>query len=216
MKAIGKIFLTGIFTVLPILATIYLVVWLLAAIERFLGKPLLFLMPDEYYRAGMGLLAGLVLVFVTGLLMRAWLFRQLIRSGEELLMHVPLIKGVYKALKDFFGLFSDSSNNDLLQVVSVQLPGADMRLLGFITRSDFTDLPPGVGKDGEVAVYLPMSYQVGGYTVMLPRSQVNPVGMSREEAMRFVLTAGIKAQEGRQRPTAGSGGEKGLKAKEER
>lgn len=195
MKSIGKIFLTGIFTVLPILATIYLVVWLLSAVERFLGKPLLFLLPDDSYRAGMGLLAGIALVFVTGLLMRAWLFRQAVRAGEELLMHVPLVKGVYKALKDFFGLFSNSSGSELLQVVSVQLPGSDMRLLGFITRSDFSDLPAGVGKEGEVAVYLPMSYQVGGYTILVPRSRLTPVDMSREEALRFLLTAGIKAQD---------------------
>jgi uncharacterized membrane protein len=193
MKSIGKIFLTGIFTVLPILATIYLVIWLLTAIERFLGKPLLFLLPDEWYRAGMGLVAGVVLVFVTGLLMRAWLFRQIVRMGEELLLQIPLVKGVYKALKDFFGLFSSDAASELLQVVSVQLPGSDMRLLGFVTRSDFSDLPQGVGRDGDVAVYLPMSYQVGGYTVMMPRERVQPVDMSREEALRFLLTAGIKA-----------------------
>jgi uncharacterized membrane protein len=70
-----------------------------------------------------------------------------------------------------------------------------MRLLGFITRSDFSDLPPGVGKEGEVAVYLPMSYQVGGYTILVPRSRVTAVDMSREEALRFLLTAGIKAQD---------------------
>jgi len=194
MKSIGKIFLTGIFTVLPILATVYLVIWLLSTIERFLGRPLLFLLPDDSYRAGMGLVAGIVLVFVTGLLMRAWLFRQIIKGGEELLMHIPLVKGVYKALKDFFGLFSNDSSTELLQVVSVQLPGSEMRLLGFITRSEFSDLPAGVGKEGEVAVYLPMSYQVGGYTVLLPRKLLEPVDMSREEALRFLLTAGIKAQ----------------------
>jgi uncharacterized membrane protein len=141
----------------------------------------------------MGLVAGVVLVFVTGLLMRAWLFRQIVRMGEELLLQVPLVKGVYKALKDFFGLFSSDAGSELLQVVSVQLPGTDMRLLGFVTRSDFGDLPQGVGSDGDVAVYLPMSYQVGGYTVMMPRERVQPVGMSREEALRFLLTAGIKA-----------------------
>ena len=146
MKSIGKIFLTGIFTVLPILATVYLVIWLLSTIERFLGRPLLFLLPDDSYRAGMGLVAGVVVVFVTGLLMRAWLFRQVVRGGEELLMHIPLVKGVYKALKDFFGLFSNNSSTEVLQVVSVQLPGSEMRLLGFITRSDFSDLPAGVAR----------------------------------------------------------------------
>jgi uncharacterized membrane protein len=192
MKFIGRIFLTGILTVLPILATIYLVVWLFTAAERFLGRQLLFVMPDEYYRAGMGLLAALVLIFLIGLLMRAWLFRQVVKLGESLLLKIPLIKVVYRALKDLFGLFSDDKNSESLQVVSVQLPGTDMRLLGFLTRSDFSDMPKGVGKDDEVAVYLPMSYQVRGYTVLMPRNQVTPVPMSREEAMRFMLTAGLK------------------------
>jgi len=192
MKSIGRIFLTGILTILPILATLYLVVWLFAAVERFLGKQLLLLLPDEYYRAGMGLLAALALIFLIGLLMRAWLFRQLVKAGENLLLKIPLIKVVYRSLKDLFGLFSDDKNREALQVVSVQLPGTDMRLLGFLTRSDFSDMPKGVGNEDEVAVYLPMSYQVGGYTVLIPRKRVTPVPMSREEAMRFVLTAGLK------------------------
>lgn len=194
MKSVGKIFLTGVFTLLPILATLYLVFWLFAAVESFLGRQLLFLLPDEYYRAGMGMLAAIAVIFLTGLLMRAWLFQQLVQGGEMLLMRIPLIKVVYKALKDLFGLFSDSKDSDALQVVSVQFPGTDMRLLGFVTRSDFSDLPPGVGFDGEVAVYLPMSYQVGGFTVMIPREKISPVQMSREEAMRFVLTAGLKTE----------------------
>ena len=194
MKSIGRIFLTGVFTILPILATIYLVVWLFAALERFLGKQLLLLLPDEYYRAGMGLLAALVLIFLIGLLMRAWLFRQLIKLGERLLLKIPLIKVVFRSLKDLFGLFSDEKSSEALQVVSVQLPGTDMRLLGFLTRNDFSDMPKGVGSEDEVAVYLPMSYQVGGYTVIIPRNRVTPVPMSREEAMRFVLTAGLKTE----------------------
>ena len=194
MKFIGRIFLTGILTILPILATLYLVFWLIAAVERFLGSQLLLLLPDEYYRAGMGLLAALVLIFLVGLLMRAWLFRQLIKVGERLLLKIPLIKVVFRALKDLFGLFSDEKNSEALQVVSVQLPGTEMRLLGFLTRSDFSDMPKGVGNENDVAVYLPMSYQVGGYTVLIPRNQVTQVPMSREEAMRFVLTAGLKTE----------------------
>ena len=198
MKSIGRIFLTGVFTILPILATIYLVVWLFAAVERFLGKQLLLLLPDEYYRAGMGLLAALVLIFLIGLLMRAWLFRQLIKLGESILLKIPLIKVVFRSLKDLFGLFSDEKNSEALQVVSVQLPGTDMRLLGFLTRSDFSDMPKGVGNEDEVAVYLPMSYQVGGYTVLLPRKLVEPVDMSVEDALRFAVTAGMSQITARQ------------------
>lgn len=194
MKVIGKIFFTGVFTVLPVVATIYLVVWAVSAIEGFLGRQLKLLIPDEFYHAGMGLLFAVVLIFAVGVLMRALVFRQIIRLGESALLGIPLIKIVYKSLKDLFGLFSGEQSGELLQVVSVQLPGSQMKLLGFITRSDFSDLPPGVADPDDVAVYLPMSYQVGGYTVIVPRSSLTPVAMARDEAMRFVLTAGLKSE----------------------
>ena len=76
-------------------------------------------------------------------------------------------------------------------------------MLGFVTRSDFADLPPGVGTPAEVAVYLPMSYGIGGYTVISPRTAITPLDMSREDAMKFLLTAGLKtADDPRKRSAA--------------
>jgi uncharacterized membrane protein len=196
MKSIGKIFLTGVFTVLPVVATIYLVIWVVTRVEGFLGRQLKLLIPEQHYHPGMGLAAAIVIIFVVGLLMRAWIFRQLIRLGEATLLRVPVVKVVYKALKDLFGMFSADQAGEILQVVSVQYPGSQMKLLGFVTRSDFSDLPPGTAGADHVAVYLPMSYQIGGYTVLLPRDQVTPIGMAREQAMRFVLTAGMTSAAG--------------------
>jgi uncharacterized membrane protein len=193
MKSLGKVFLTGMFTVLPIMATIYLILWLLSAIESFLGRQLKYIIPDEYYHAGMGTAAAIILIFVVGLLMRAWLFRRLLKWGETLLLHLPVVKAVYKSMKDLIGLFSEEQSAQALQVVSVMFPGTRMRLIGFVTRHDFAGLPHGIGGNEDVAVYLPMSYQVGGYTVMLPRNQVTPIDMPRDQAMRFVLTAGLTA-----------------------
>jgi uncharacterized membrane protein len=194
MKYLGRIFLTGVFTVLPVLATAYLLIWLFTTVESFLGKPLQWLVPDVQYKAGMGLAMGIVVIFVVGVLMRAYVVRRVFGLTEKLLLAVPLIKTIYAALRDFFGLFAGHDDQEALQVVTVTMPGTDMRLMGFVTREEFSDLPDGVASDGDVAVYLPMSYQVGGYTVFMPRSQLSPVDMSREQAMRFVLTAGLKAK----------------------
>ncbi len=194
MKSIGKIFLTGIFTVLPVLATVYLVIWLFNFVDHFLGKPLLWLIPDEAYRAGMGFLVAIAVIFVVGILMRAYFVRQIFRWGERLLLEIPLVKSIYGALRDFFGLFAGGGDAQALRVVSVRLPGSGMRVMGFVTREEFSDVPAGVASEGEVAVYLPMSYQVGGYTVFMPRSELREIGMSREDAMRFVLTAGVKTR----------------------
>ena len=194
MKWFGKIFLTGVLTVLPVLATVYLVMWLFSTVENFLGRPLKWLIPDEYYRAGMGLLVALVVIFVVGVLMRAYIVRRIFGWAEKIFLWLPLVKSIYGALRDLFGMFVGEGDQRALQVVTVQLPGTDMRVMGFVTRVEFSDLPEGIARDGEVAVYLPMSYQVGGYTVFMPRAQLTPVDMSREEAMRFVLTAGLKAK----------------------
>jgi uncharacterized membrane protein len=196
MKTAGRIFLTGMFTVLPVLATVYLMVWLVTGAERFVGKQLMWLIPDEYYRTGMGLVLALAAIFLVGLLMHALLFRQLFGLAERLMLEIPLVRSIYGALRDLFGLFAGRDDDQSMQVVSVTLPGTGMRALGFVSRADFSDLPEGIGGEGEIAVYLPMSYQIGGYTLFMPRAQAVPVAMSREDAMKFILTAGLKRARG--------------------
>jgi uncharacterized membrane protein len=198
---LGRIFITGLLTLIPAVATIYLMVWLIGVVDRTFGKPLRWLMPDETYLAGMGILVAVAIVFGVGVLMHGVLFRQLFRRAERAMLALPLVRSIYSAVKDVIGLFG--RDGPAMQVVSVTFPGTNWRLLGFITREEFTDLPPTVGKASEVAVYLPMSYQVGGYTVIVPRDAIRPVEMSREEALKFILTAGLKTAGGpRTRPAA--------------
>ena len=66
-----------------------------------------------------------------------------------------------------------------------------MEVIGFVTQAVEEDLPEGFRGDGNILVYLPMSYMIGGYAVLMPRSAVRPVDMNMEEAMRFTLTAGV-------------------------
>lgn len=193
MKSVGRIFFTGLLTVLPVLATLYLVLWLVGTMERFFGAQLKWLMPDEYYRTGMGLLLAVLVIFGVGLLTHALLFRQAFGWAEKLLLEIPLLRSVYGALRDLFGLVASGQDKAAMQVVSVTLPGTQFRLMGFVTRSEFSDLPAGVARKGEIAVYLPMSYQIGGYMLFVPRELAVPVEMSREDAMKFVLTAGLKS-----------------------
>jgi len=75
--------------------------------------------------------------------------------------------------------------------VAVSL-GSDVRLVGFLTREDASGLPDGLASaDDVVGVYLPMSYQIGGFTVFVPKAAVHPLAMSVEDAMRFTLTAAM-------------------------
>jgi uncharacterized membrane protein len=188
---LGRIFVTGLLTLIPAVATVYLLAWLIGVVDRMFGKPLRWVLSDETYLAGMGIVVAIAIVFGVGVLMHGVLFRQVFRKAEQAILAVPLARSIYSAVKDLIGLFG-REGGPAMQVVSVTLPGTSWKLLGFVTRSDFADLPAGIGTPAEVAVYLPMSYQVGGYTVVVPREAVRPLDMSREDAMKFILTAGLK------------------------
>ena len=149
----------------------------------------------------MGLVAGIVLLFFIGLAVNAFIIRQLIWLVEKLLERIPLVKSIYGSLHDFMDYFAaGKSRGGLKQVVMVSMGQA--RLIGFMTRDRITDLPGVNTQNGDeiVAVYLPFSYQIGGYTLYLPRSQVTLVDMSMEEAMRRVLTAELSKSAPAEKP----------------
>jgi uncharacterized membrane protein len=198
LKHITATFLRGLVTLLPILLTVYILYWLAVTAESLLGTPLKVLLPDWMYRPGLGLLVGVVLVFGVGLVMELYVARRLWGLLERALLQVPVVKTLYGAIKDFAGFVSESSKQKGMgQVVRVRV--ADhMHLLGFVTREDFAAMPAGLGGADVIAVYLPMSYQVGGYTVLLPRKLVEPVDMSVEDALRFAVTAGMSQITARQ------------------
>jgi uncharacterized membrane protein len=187
-KSISKILITGFITLLPVVLTIYLLYWLAVSSEQVMGNALKLVLPNAVYFPGMGMIAGLVVVFIVGLMMNAYMVRQLFALGEQLLYRLPLIKTVYRAFRDFFDFFSPKKEQ-FGQVVAVTLNG--MELVGFVTQENPQRLPESFRDRDRVLVYLPMSYMVGGYTVLIPRSDLRPLQMSMEEAMRFVLTAGI-------------------------
>ena len=187
-KSIGKTLLTGFITLLPIVLTIYLLYWLAVSSEEVMGGILRWLLPETTYFPGLGMIAGLVVVFFVGLLMKAILVRQLFAFGEQILYRLPLIKTVYRAMRDLFDFFSPKQEQ-FGQVVAVTYKG--MEVIGFITQTDQQRLPESFRKQDKVLVYIPMSYMIGGFTVFIPRDHVRPVKMSMEEAMRFALTAGI-------------------------
>jgi uncharacterized membrane protein len=190
-KSMSKTFLTGFITILPVVLTGYLLYWLVVSTETALGGAIRFVLPEGLYWPGMGTVAGLLVVFLVGVLMHAYVVQRLFAWGEEVLYHVPVIKTVYRSIRDFFDYFSPARRDEFQQVVAVSLGETGMQVIGFVTQAAPEHLPEDYRGDDSVLVYLPMSYMIGGYAVLIPRSLVRPLDMSMEEAMRFTLTAGV-------------------------
>ena len=187
-KSISKTLLTGFITVFPVVLTCYFLYWLAISSENIMGAALQWALPQTVYFPGLGVIAGIVVLFIVGLLMKAILIRQLFGFGEKILFRLPLIKTVYRAMRDLFDFFSPQKEG-LGQVVAVTYNG--MEMIGFITQTEEKRLPESFREQDKVLVYLPMSYMIGGFTLFIPEEYIRPINMSMEEAMRFALTAGI-------------------------
>ncbi len=189
MRSIAKTFVRGLGVVVPVVLTIWLLVWLANGTETLLRVVFLWFFPEDMYLPGLGVVLGIAVVFAAGILVQVFLLRQLFDWSERLIERIPLVKTIYHAISDFLGFFSSGVDDRSSTVVTVDI-GNDAHLIGFVTdRSpDFLDA---LGSD-LVTVYLPMSYMVGGYTLLVPESRVVESTLSVEEAMRYTLTAGIQ------------------------
>ena len=191
LSKLGAIFFRGLMTVLPIGLTIYMMWWLGSGSEALLGNALKKGLPDDMYLPGMGLVAGFLLVLLVGVAVRAWFVQKLLEWFEQFLQSLPVVKTLYGAVSDFLGYFSKSSNAEFNKVVLVDIPALEAKVIGFVTSESLDRLQAKMDLSGHVAVYMPMSYQIGGYTLLVEPAKLTPVDMPFEDAMRFAVTAGI-------------------------
>jgi uncharacterized membrane protein len=187
-KSISTTLLTGLITLLPVVLTIYLLYWLAVSAEQIMGGALRWAAPWAIYFPGLGTFVGLAIVFLVGLMMKAIFMRQIFAFGERILYKLPLINSIYRVMHDLFDFFSPKKKG-FGQVVIVNIDG--MEMIGFITQEDSARLPEAFQKPETALVYIPMSYMIGGFTLLVPLDKITPCKMSMDEAMRFVLTAGI-------------------------
>lgn len=185
---IRRTFLAGLLAILPLALTLYLVVWLLGGAEALFRQMLFIGGIGEYYRPGYGFAAATLLTFIAGILVQSWGFGHLYRAGQNLLERIPGVKTVYGAVSSVLEMVAPSTDAEqrLRGTVLVSMPG-DLQLIGFITQSSPADMIDGIPSD-RVAVYLPMSYQVGGYTLLVSPDQLTPLDVPADVAMRLALT----------------------------
>jgi len=193
MKMLRKLFLGGLVAVLPLALTVYVVYWIGSTAEAFFGRVLKAVLSERHYVPGMGLVLGVVLIFAVGVLIHLWFVRRLLQWGNRLLTRIPLVKTLYGSMRDLMSYFHGSDEQPASHAAMVALGDGQARLLGVVTRSSLEGLPEGMGSEGDVAVFVPMSYQMGGFTIVVPRSRLTPVDLSFQDAMRLALTAYMAA-----------------------
>lgn len=192
MKRFYQYFFRGLFAILPVGLTVY-VLYLCAfwidSIAMSVARPLI----GDFYLPGLGIALSVGLIVGIGFLVSQPYAARLMSWVELPFTNVPVVKSIYSSLKNFADFFS-TQKKDSQQVVILRMPGHEMSIVGLVTRQNMQGLPAGMAQGDPVAVYLPMGYMIGGYTLFVPRSWIEPIEMSVEEAMRSTLIAWMAAK----------------------
>ena len=187
MKTIANTFLKGLLFTLPLVITFGLIYWLFSSAEAVFKVPLMWVLPPGAYVTGMGVASAFLLIFGVGVVAQIYILGPAFAWFEKLLGRIPLIKTLYSSARDLLHFMAGNKNSDLQKVVAITID-RDIRLIGFVTNEQIT---LGEGTD-LLAVYFPMSYQVGGYLTYVPKSRCEFLDMTSQQAMQQVLTAHIK------------------------
>lgn len=201
MKRLYIYFFRGLITILPVALTVYLLYIFFAWTEAMAyGVVRTFI--GSYYVPGMGLALGILGILLIGYLVTIDRVQRLLTFLEWPFINTPVIKSIYSSLKSFADYFSPGGkqNGSAQQVVILRIPGQQLEMVGLITRQNMDGLPGGFTPGARVAVYLPMGYMIGGYTVFVPTEWVQPIDMSVEEAMRSSLIAWMAGSETKRSP----------------
>lgn len=193
MKNLSRLFLRGLLVIVPLLVTVAFLYWLFVTAEHLFRVPLRWFLPEGWYVTGMGLIFAIVFTLGVGVLVNIYAVNLVFRAFEKLLNRLPLVKQVYSSIRDLLSFLGGSERDDLQKVVALDMGG--VRLIGFVT-ADNTTLAGGENSGDDyseklLSVYLPMSYQVGGYLVYVPESRCEFLNMPVQDAMQTILTANI-------------------------
>jgi uncharacterized membrane protein len=177
LKQLAGYFLRGALVLVPIAATLYIIWLMLKTMDDIVqvGIP------------GVGLLLTVILITLVGFLTSNVLGRTALDAMEGVFTRLPLVKLLYSSIKDLIGAFvGEKKRFDRPVAVSV-VPGSTAKILGFITRDSLHVL----GLHGQVAVYVPQSYNFAGNLVIVPRDQVEVLQTPSAELMTFIVSGGI-------------------------
>lgn len=187
---LSRSILSGMLLIMPPILAVGIVVWVVMLLEDYTRPVILWLIPASWYWPGVGALAALALMLMVGILARNTLLKRLLELMQQGLEALPILGPLYRALQDLSAMLADNdSPQTASKPVMVHFPHLQVSMLGL-------ELPPSVDtrlpeSDDQVLIYLPMTYQIGGFMVRVPREWLEPLPMSSMEALQYIIGGGI-------------------------
>jgi uncharacterized membrane protein len=197
MARFRNYFLTGLIVAGPIAITLYLTWWFVTWVDGLVRPfvPVAY-RPETYLPFGLpgaGLIIAVFALTLLGFLTANLVGRKLVDYGERLLGRMPVVRAIYRSLKQVFETLFSGNGSSFRRVGLVEFPSPGMWSIVLISQPPSADISTHLpGKEEHIAVFLPCAPNpTTGFFFYVPKSKVIEVEMSAEEAATLIMSAGV-------------------------
>ena len=191
-------FLTGLILCAPIAITIWLT-WTFISWADSWVKPYIppRLDPENYLNLaipGLGLLVAVILITIIGVMAKNLIGRSIVEFGERILDRMPLVRSVYKAIKQIFESVLQERSTSFTKVGLIEYPSPGLWALVFIATEAKGELAARFGDMGKemVAVFLPPTpVPTAGFLIFVEKRKIVELDMSVEDGAKLLISAGL-------------------------
>ena len=182
-----------------VLVPIGITIWVLHFLVTSLDQTIL-LLPVQWRPMwhgelipGFGIILAFVLLFVTGAVASNVFGKQFVKAWDNLVARIPVVGGIYKSIKQLSDPVLSENGQAFSKAVLIEFPHPGYHSIAFLTNKVEGEVAFKLGGD-RVAVYIPTTPNpTGGYMLLVPKSRIQPLNMSVDQALKYIISMGVAA-----------------------
>ena len=182
-KQLRKSFFTGLLVVIPIGATIYILIFLTSLLND--------LLPFSFLPYGTGIVLTIILITLVGFMTTNLIGKRLIEVGEQFIFRIPLVKNVYAAVKQISDAMLSSPGKKYRRVVLIEYPRKGIYTLAFVTGVAKGEIQKKT-QSNVINLFLPTTPNpTSGFYLMVSENDVIDLDISVEDAFKLLISGGM-------------------------
>lgn len=192
-EGLQRYFLAGLLVFLPVVITLWFIGWVIGLLDGLLDVLPASLHPNTYLPfaiPGLGAIVTVTLILFLGILTRGVATRRFLAAWENILVKIPIFRGIYTAVQKLVQTFLGQSQNSR-QVVMIEYPRKGIFTVGFAMGRAWQELESKQNAQ-LVNVFIPTTPNpTSGFYLLVPTNEVSPLNMTMEEALKLITSGGL-------------------------